>query len=287
MTEHNTPLRQRMLDDMAIHNFAPFTQSSYVRAVKNLAGYFGAPPDTLSFEDVRDYRLHLVSRGLKVATINQIMCALRFFFGVTLKRGQVADQIPLARKTEPLPTVLSPTDVSRFLNAFRNIKHRTVFATIYAAGLRVSEAASLTVADIDSARMVIHVRQGKGRKDRYVMLSAQLLGILRTYWKAVRPKHYLFPGPDPDRPITVRSLQRFCRVAADATGLDKSVTVHTLRHSFATHLLEQGVSIRVIQDLLGHRHINATTRYAQVALATIRQVQSPLDVLNIGAAPPT
>ena len=161
---------------------------------------------------------------------------------------------------------------------------RTIFITIYSAGLRVSEAVALTAREIDSANMVIHVRQGKGRKDRYVMLSEQLLAILRAYWKQARPTDFLFPGPDPKRPITVRSVQRACRDAVRTAGLDPSVTVHTLRHSFATHLLEQGVDIRVIQDLLGHRHITSTTRYARVALNTIRQIQSPLELLNIDPA---
>ena len=162
-----------------------------------------------------------------------------------------------------------------------DLRWRTALVTIYAAGLRVSEAVALTIKDIDSARMVVHIRQAKGGKDRYVMLSEQLLGILRDYWKHERPQHWLFPGPDATQPITARSVQRACRKAADAAGLDKNVTVHTLRHSFATHLLEQGVDIRIIQDLLGHRHINTTTRYARVALNTIRQIESPLDTLKI------
>jgi site-specific recombinase XerD len=173
------------------------------------------------------------------------------------------------------------------LQAVHNVKHRAAFATIYAAGLRVSEAVALTIHDIDSSRMVIHVRQGKGRKDRYVMLSEQLLDLLRSYWKIDRPSHWMFPGATAERPITPRQLERVCRKAAEAAGLDKNVTVHTLRHCFATHLLEQGVDIRVIQDLLGHRHLNATARYARVALNTIRQIQSPLELLNLPVAPPT
>ncbi len=233
MTEQMTPLRRRMIDDMTVRNMSPLTQKAYVRAVKNFSKFFRQSPDELNFEDVREYQLHLVSRGLDATTTNQIMSA------------------------------------------------------IYAAGLRVSEAVALTIKDIDSARMVICVRQGKGRKDRYVMLSEQLLDILRDYWKRERPQHWLFPGPDPVRPVTTRSVQRACRRIAHAAGLDKSVTVHTLRHSFATHLLEQGVDIRVIQDLLGHRQITSTTRYARVAINTIRQIQSPLEALNIGLAPPT
>jgi site-specific recombinase XerD len=182
--------------------------------------------------------------------------------------------------------VLTRDEVLRLLKAEPNLKMRTAFITIYAAGLRVSEAVALTARDIDSDRMVIHIRQAKGRKDRYVMLSEQLLAILRAYWKSAHLQHLLFPGPDPSRPLTTRSLQRALRGAAESAELDKSVTVHTLRHSFATHLLEQGVDIRVIQDLLGHRQITSTTRYAQVAVNTIRQIQSPLELLNIESPPP-
>ena len=185
-----------------------------------------------------------------------------------------------------MPAVLARDEVARFLKAVTDLKMRTAFTTIYAAGLRVSEAVRLTACDIDSARMVLTIRQAKGRKDRYVMLSEQLLAILRAYWKQTHPEHWLFPGPDPSRPITTRSVERACRKAAKAAGLDKTVTVHTLRHSFATHLLEQGVDIHVIQDLLGHRNVATTTRYARVAINTIRQIQSPLELLNMEAAAP-
>jgi len=183
--------------------------------------------------------------------------------------------------------VLARDEVVRLLKAVPDLRMRTLFITIYAAGLRVSEAVKLTARDIDSARMVLAIRQTKGRKDRYVMLSEQLLGILRHYWKQAHLEHLLFPGPDPSRPITTRSVERACRKAAEAAGLDKSITVHTLRHSFATHLLEQGVDIHVIQDLLGHRNIASTARYARVAINTIRQIQSPLELLNIEIAAPT
>ena len=286
MTEQVSPLRQRMIDDMTIRNMSPGTRYVYIRAVKNFSLHCKRSPDKLTFDDVRDYHLHLVSRGLEAQTINQIMCALRFFYGTTLGKANVAEHIPLARRSDPLPAILSRDQVARFLKAIPNLKHRTAFATIYAAGLRVSEVVTLTARDIDSPNMVIHVRQGKGRKDRYVMLSDQLLDLLRTYWKSARLQHWLFPGTDPTRPITTRQLQRVFRHAADAAGLDEAVTVHTLRHCFATHLLEQGVDIRVIQNLLGHRHINATARYARVALNTIRRIQSPLDALKIDMAPP-
>ena len=286
MSEQVSALRQRMIDDMTIRNMSPNTQNAYIRAVKNFSKFFGRSPDKLSFEDVRAYQLHLVSRGLQAATIIPIMCAIRFFYGTTLGRPNVAEHIPLARKADTLPAILTRDQVVSFLKAVPDLEMRTIFITIYSAGLRVSEAVALTARDIDSANMVIHVRQGKGRKDRYIMLSVQLLAILRAYWKCTHLQDILFPGPDPKRPITVRSVQRACRDAVRTASLDPSVTVHTLRHSFATHLLEQGVDIRVIQDLLGHRHITSTTRYARVALGTIRQIQSPLELLNIELLPP-
>ena len=286
MSVQVSPLRQRMIDDMTIRNMMPGTQKVYIRAVKNFSLFFERSPDKLTFDDVRKYHLHLASRKLEAQTINQIMCALRFLYGTTLGKSNVAEHIPLARRSDPLPAILSRDEVASFLNAVPSLKYRTAFATIYAAGLRVSEAVALTVKDIESERMVIHIRQGKGRKDRYVMLSEQLLDLLRTYWTSTKPQHWLFPGASREHPVTTRQLQRVFRTTADAAGFDDNVTVHTLRHCFATHLLEQGVDIRVIQDLLGHRHINATVRYARVALNTIRQIQSPLDALKIGALPP-
>jgi site-specific recombinase XerD len=281
MTQQVSPLRQRMLDDMTIRNMSPLTQKAYVRAVKNFSLHFMKSPDKLTFENVREYHLHLVSRGLSTATIIPIMCGIRFFYDTTLGRPDVAKYFPLGRRADTLPTVLTRDQVVRFLKSTPDLEMRTIFITIYSAGLRISEAIALTARDIDSANMVIHVRQGKGRKDRYVMLSEQLLSILRAYWKRAALRHLLFPGPDPERPITARSVQRACREAVRAAGLDASVTVHTLRHCFATHLLEQGVDIHVIQDLLGHRHIMSTTKYARVAVNTIRQVQSPLELLNM------
>ena len=286
MTEQISPLRQRMIEDMTIRNMTPGTQKVYIRAIKNFSLYFGRSPDKLTFDDVRQYHLHLASRGLEAQTVNQILCALRFLYGTTLGKTNVADHIPLARRSDRLPAILSREEVASFLKAIPSLKYRTAFSTIYAAGLRVSEAVSLTIKDIESERMVIHIRQGKGRKDRYVMLSGQLLDLLRIYWKSAKPQHWLFPGASPEHPLTTRQFQRVFRVAADAAGFDDTVTVHTLRHCFATHLLEQGVDIRVIQDLLGHRHINATVRYARVALNTIRKIQSPLDALMIGGTPP-
>jgi integrase/recombinase XerD len=286
MTKRVSPLRQRMIDDMKIRNMSPNTQNIYISAVARFSAYHRRSPDKLGLEDIRNYHLHLVSRKLKPTTINPIMGALRFFYGKTLGQKHFVDEIPYARRADSLPAVLSREEVERFLKTVRNLKMRTAFITIYAAGLRVSELVALTSRDIDSTRMVIAIRHGKGDKDRYVMLSEQLLAILRDYWKRTRPTHWLFPGPDPLQPITTRSLQRVFHDAAEAAGLDKNVTVHTLRHSFATHLLEQKVDIRVIQGLLGHRNINSTTRYTRVAVDTIRQIQSPLEQLNI-ESPPT
>ena len=285
MSKPISPLRQRMLDDMKFRNMSPSTMNVYSRAVANFSAFHHRSPDKLGIDDVRTYRLHLIARGLKPASINPIIAALRFFYGTTLGCKDMVEEMPFARKEDTLPAVLTQEQVARVLRVEANLKMRTAFITIYAAGLRVSEAVGLTIADIDSARMAIRVRQAKGRKDRYVMLSQQLLAILRSYWKRARPPHWLFPGPDPSKPVTTRSLQRTFRVAADRAGLDASVTVHTLRHSFATHLLKQGVDIRVIQDLLGHRQIASTTRYARVALNIIGKIQSPLESLNLDSLP--
>jgi integrase/recombinase XerD len=285
MTEQISALRQRMIDDMKLRNMSPLTQKAYIRAVKNYSAHFGKAPDKLTAEDARTYQLHLFGRGLGPEFVNQITCALRFFYRTTLGQNGFETQVPLARRADRLPAILSQSDITGFLKAIPNLKHRTVFATIYAAGLRVSEAAKLRVEDIDSTRMVIHIHEGKGGKDRYVMLSTQLLAILRKYWKRERPSGWMFPGQDKDRPITTRQLQRVFRKAANISRLGRAVTVHTLRHCFATHLLEHGTDIRIIQDLLGHRHLTTTARYARVALKTIRDVQSPLDALDLGSPP--
>jgi integrase/recombinase XerD len=286
MTKPISPLRQRMIDDMTMRNLSPNTQETYIRAVAQFTAFHRRSPDKLGVEHLREYHLHLVARGLTANSICVKMGALRYFYRTTLRRPDIAAEISMPRRPDHLPTVLAPEEVERLLKAVGDLKLRTALTTIYSAGLRISEALRLTAHDIDSARMVICVRQGKGSKDRYTVLSKQLLGILRDYWQRTRPSHWLFPGRNPSRPLTKRALQLACRRAAEAAGLSKSVTVHTLRHSFATHLLEQGVDIRVIQDLLGHRHIKTTVGYARVAIDMIRQVQSPLEFLNIGAAAP-
>ncbi len=285
MTEIS-PLRRRMTEDMTVRNLSPATQRSYISAVSKFSRFFGRSPDQLSLEDVRTFQVHLVAKGISWPGLNQIVCALRFFYGVTLRRDEIPERISYARQPRKLPEVLSAGEVVRFLEAVPSLRTRVALTTAYAAGLRASEAVSLKVANIDSGRMVIRVQQGKGGKDRYVMLSAQLLGILRTYWRLARPKDWLFPGRDPTNPIEVNVLHAACRSACAASGLTKRVTVHTLRHSFATHLLESGTDIRIIQVLLGHSNLSSTARYTHVSSGLIRQTDSPLDRLTIEVVPP-
>jgi integrase/recombinase XerD len=281
-----SPLRRRMIEDMTVRNLSPATQRSYISAVSKFSRYFGRSPDKLELEDVRAFQAHLVSTGISWPALNQIVCALRFFYGVTLGEAVIPERIPYAREPSKLPTVLSPDEVVQFLEAVSSLKCRAALTCGYAAGLRASEVAGLMVADIDSTRGVILVRHGKGAKDRNVMLSPQLLDILRTYWRLARPRLYLFPGRDEDRPIDPTVLHAACRSAAKAAGLSKRVTLHTLRHSFATHLLENGTDIRIIQVLLGHNNLSSTARYTQVATHTIRATQSPLDRLSLEVTPP-
>ena len=224
-----SPLRRRMIEDMTVRNLSPATQRSYVHAVAKLSRYFGRSPDRLGVEDVRAFQVHLVSSGISWAALNQTVCALRFFYGVTLGHGEIPERIPYAREPRKLPVVLSADEVVRFLEAVSSLKTRTALTTAYAAGLRVSEVVGLRVGDVDSSRMVIRIEHGKGGKDRYVMLSAQLLAILRTYWRLARPEHWLFPGRETSKPIDVQVLHAACRSACVAAGLDKRVTVHTLR----------------------------------------------------------
>jgi integrase/recombinase XerD len=274
-----SPLRRRMIEDMTIRKLAPKTQASYVRAVKNFTSFPGRTPDQASAEDLRRYQLHLAASGVAAPGLNATVTALRFFFAVTLGRGDVTDRMAFVREPRKLPVVLSPEEVARFLQAAPGLKYRAALCVAYGAGLRASEVISLKVSDIDSTRMVIRVEQGKGRKDRYVMLSAHLLELLRAYWKAARPQGWLFPGQNRVNPLTTRQLNRACHFAAQAAGIDKRVSLHTLRHSFATHLLEQKVDIRVIQVLLGHKKLDTTALYSQVATRTIREVKSPIEHL--------
>jgi site-specific recombinase XerD len=243
-------------------------------------------PDRLGFEEVRAYQVHLTGRGIAWATLNQVVCALRFFYGVTLGLDDVPERIAYARKPKTLPVVLSPEEVVRFLEAVPSLKCRTALTTAYAAGLRVSEVVALRVQDIDSGRMVIKVTHGKGDRERLAMLSGQLLGILRAYWKRTRPVSWLFAGRSQDQHLHPTALHAACRSARAAAGIDKRVSVHSLRHSFATHLLEQGADIRIIQALLGHRNLSTTARYTRVSATTIRATESPLDRLKLEVVPP-
>jgi len=279
-------LRRRMIDDMTLRNLSPATQRSYLHAVTKFSRHFGCPPDRLGLEDVRSFQVHLVSQGISWPALNQTVCALRFFYGVTLDRAEIPERIVYARTPRKLPSILSADEVVRFLEAVPSLKTRVALTTAYAAGLRASEAVSLQVADIDSSRMVLQVRHGKGAKDRTVMLSAALLAILRSYWRLARPTSWLFPGRSPDKPIDVQVLHAACRSATKAAGLTKRVSVHTLRHSFATHLLESGTDIRIIQVLLGHSNLSTTARYTHVATSTIARTQSPLDRLDLDVTPP-
>ena len=280
-----SPLRRRMIEDMTVRNLSPATQRSYIHAVAKFSRHFGRSPERLGLEDVRAFQVHLVANGISWPALNQTVCALRFFYGITLGHAEIPERIAYARLPRTLPVVLSADEVVRFLEAVPSLKTRTALTTAYAAGLRASEAVGLQVGDIDSERGVIRVEHGKGGKDRYVMLSAQLLRILRVYWRLARPKEWLFPGRDGAGPIDVQVLHSACRSARAAAGIDKRVTVHTLRHSFATHLLENGTDIRIIQVLLGHNNLSSTARYTKVSNGLIRRTESPLDRLILDRGP--
>ena len=246
-----SPLRRRMIEDMTVRNFAADTQRNYIRAVKNLAIFLGRSPDTATRDDLRLFQLHLTENHVRPPTINGTVTALRFFFTVTVDRPDVTKPLTFVAEPRKIPVVLSPEEVVRFLEAAPGPKYKAAFAAAYGAGLRVSEVASLKVSDIDSTRMMIRVEQGKGRKDRYAMLSPLLLDLLRDWYRIARPRVWLFAGRDPLQPLTTRQLTRACHATAHMAEITKRVTPHTLRHSFATHLLEQNVDIRVIQVLLG------------------------------------
>ena len=276
-----SPLRRRMIEDMTIRNLSPRTQEGYIRTVKRFAAFLGRSPDTATAEEVRRYQAHLAASRVGVPTRNHTVSGLRFLFKVTLGRSEIDSHMRIARESRKLPVILSPEEVARFLDAAPGpgLKYKAALSVAYGAGLRVSEVVALKVSDIDSGRMLIRVEQGKGRKDRYVMLSPQLLELLRAWYKEARPRGWLFPGRNPVQSITTRQLTRACHEAAQAAGIEKRVSPHTLRHSFATHLLEQNVDIRVIQALLGHVKLDTTARYAQVATKIIGEVASPLDRL--------
>jgi site-specific recombinase XerD len=285
-----SPLRRRMIEDMSMRRLAPKTQKDYIQIIKNLAAFLGRSPDTASFEDIRRFQLHVIASGVGAGAINRNVSALRFFFRVTLKRYAIVEHTHLVHEPRKLPVVLSPEEVVRLLDAAPGLKHKAALSVAYGAGLRAAEVVSLKVSDIDSKRMLIRVEQGKGHKDRNVMLSPHLLDLLRTWWKAARPQGWLFPGRDPVQPMTTRQLNRACHAAADLAEINKRVSLHTLRHSFATHLLEQNTDIRVIQVLLGHAKLENTALYTRVATKTISEVMSPLEHIALKlkeARPPT
>jgi len=274
-----SPLRRRMIEDMAIRKLGAKTQHDYVQRVKDFAAFLGRSPAKASKEDVRRYQLHLSSSGARTPKINATVSALRFFFDVTLDRADLAKQLTHVYEPRKVPVVLSPDEVRRMLEAAPGLKYKAALSVAYGAGLRVSEVVSLKVSDIDSKRMLIRVEQGKGHKDRNAKLSPVLLELLRAWWKVCRSRGWLFPGRDPVQPMTTRQLTRACHMAAQAAEITKRVTPHTLRHSFATHLLEQDVDIRVIQVLLGHAKVGTTELYTHVATNTLREVVSPLDYI--------
>ncbi len=278
------PLRVRMVQDMTVRNFVPDTQREYIRAVKKLAAFLGRSPDTATAEDLRAFQLHLTQTGTNPPTINATVTALRFFFKVTLDRPETTRHLVFVfeprKLPRKLPRVLPPEDVLRLLESAPNPKSKAALSVAYGAGLRAMEVVALKITDIDSQRMLIRVEMGKGRKDRFAMLSPQLLELLRDWYRIARPRLFLFPGRDKIGPMTPRQLNRICHMAAELAGLPTWVAPHTLRHSFATHLLEQHIDIRVIQVLLGHAKLDTTARYTQVATNIIREVMSPLDRLT-------
>jgi len=273
-------LRERMKRDMEIRGFSPNTQQAYLHQVTSLARFFGRAPDTFTLEEIHTYQLY-VTRERKIATssLTQIVSALRFFYGVTCNKDWDIERIPYPKKKHRLPVVMNQTELLRLFAAVENFKHRTILMTLYAAGLRVSEVVCLRVSDIDSQRMMIFVHQGKGRKDRYVTLSHRLLGVLREYWKLERPMPWLFPGQDDRRPLTRSSVHQFFKKGVRKAAIIKPITVHSIRHSYATHLLESGVDIRKIQLLLGHRSLRSTQVYTHVARNDLDGTPSPLDLL--------
>lgn len=276
-----TPLRQRMTEDMRIRNLAITTQRSYLFYVSQFARYFGKSPDALGQEQIRAYQIHLTQeKKLAPATIVVAVSALRFLYKVTLRREwNMEEIIPPPKMPKKLPIILSPEEVLQFLCSVPDNKHRTILTTCYAAGLRLSEAISLQAPHIDSQRMVIRVEQGKGQKDRYVMLSVKLLEILRQWWRVARPQTWLFPGDRPGRHIGTTAVVRACERANDRCRIAKPITPHSLRHAFAAHLLEQGTDVRTIQLLLGHRSLATTARYLRIATSKVCSATSPLDLL--------
>jgi site-specific recombinase XerD len=275
-----------MLEDMRMRKLAPKTQTAYIRAVRRFAAYLGRPPDSATVEDLRNFQLRLVDEGTSPTTLNATITGLKFFCEITLDRAELTARMQPVHVPRTLPVVLSREEVARLIAAAPNLKHQTALSLAYATGLRASEVVSLKIGDIDSQRMTLRVEQGKGSKDRYAMLSPVLLERLRVWWRVAHAQGkmleggWLFPGMNPVDPLTTRQLNRAIHMAAESAHIDKRVSMHTLRHSFATHLLEQKVDIRVIQVLLGHKKLETTAMYAQVATDVLREVVSPLEQLS-------
>ena len=275
-----SPLRQRMIEDMTVRNFVEKTRNDYIRQVKTFTVFLGRSPDQAIPEDLRRFQLHQTRAGVHPPSINGSVAALRFFFTVTLDRPEMARHLTFVREPRKMPAVLSPEEVARLLEAAPGPKYKAALSAAYAAGLRVSEVVALKVSDIDSERLLLRIEQGKGRKDRFAMLSPKLLELLRDWYRIARPAVWLFPGRDPMLPLTTRQFARAVHAAASMAEIKKRVTPHTLRHSFATNLLEQKTDVRFIQVLLGHAKLDTTALYAQVATNVIRAVTSPLDRLT-------
>ena len=285
-TQTISPLRQRMIDDMRMRNFSPSTQRNYIRYVRDFAAYLQRSPDQASAEELRRYLLHLTDKGISATSYNANLPALKFFFQTTLDRPEVVRKLRTLPAPQRLPKVLSRDEVRRLLEATTSLKYKAAFSIAYGAGLRVSEVVNLKVGDIDSQRMVLRVEQGKGKKDRHAQLSPVLLDTLRHWWREGKQRSqvldngWLFPSRDPVNPLSARQVSRVFKTAAAAAELDPKYSMHSLRHSYATHLLEDKVDIRIIQTLLGHSKIETTTRYTQVANSVLQEVTSPLDTLN-------
>lgn len=281
-----TKLRQRMIEEMQLRGMAPETQRQYVGHVARFALFYNTSPEYLDLEDIRQYLLSLINdRHLSAEAVNQIVSGLKFFYLQVLEVPWSDAHFPRAKRCHKVPVILSPEEVSAFFDHVPSLRYRACLMTCYGAGLRVSEAVSLKVSDIDSQRMLLRVEQGKGRKDRYAMLSERLLKVLRIWFRSARPEVYLFPGFRRNTHLCTASLQTACREAAARAGIAKRVTVHTLRHSFATHMLENGTDVRVIQALLGHARIDTTAHYTTVSTKLISHTLSPLDKLDTRPAP--
>lgn len=282
-----SPLRQRMIEDMTMRRLSSKTQSSYIRHVTALGEYLGRSPHTATSEDLRAYQLHLVNSGKSSGNINAQLSGLRFFFEVTLDDANVLKKIKRVQQPRKIPQILSAEEVTAVIESAGSLKYQAALSISYGAGLRRNEVVHLKVSDIDSERMIIRVEKGKGKKERNAMLSPSLLTLLRSWYRfahsqnRILPGGWLFPGQNPVNPMTARQLNRGFHRALDNSGIDKQVTLHSLRHSFATHLLESGVDIRVIQVLLGHEKLTTTARYSQVATTTLREVKGPLEYLSL------